>query len=235
MIRSIWNGPCARGGYRFQTGSDGTWSLPLCEISQPLQHLYCHWRNSAAIGLRGNYPLTNYFKDIKSLALKLRFNWSLPAMIITFMIHCKLYSCLLKPVKIEQFRKAHFSLWTLHVLQALFTYSSSEQQRNLGTEILTTHFWSLGINHDYLLLIKHQNVPASKCCHGNHYTQKMAWFTRKIKSDQIRLELSANRPTAFILYNFGCFIDTVSQSSNYVDMERQGHETEREATIALVC
>lgn len=151
MIRSIWNSPRARGGYWFQTSSDGTWSLPLCEISQPLQHLHCNWRNSAATGLRGNYPFTNYFKDIKPLALKLRFNWSLPAMIITFMIHCKLYSCLLKSVKIEQFRKVHLSLWALHVLQALFTYSTSEQQRNLGTKILTTHLWSLGTNHNYLL------------------------------------------------------------------------------------
>lgn len=151
------------------------------EISQPLQHLHWDWRNSAAPGLRGNYPLTNYFKDIESLALKLRFNWSLPAMIITFMIHCKLYPCLLKPLKTEQFRKEHLSHWTLHVFQVLFMYSSSEQQRNLGTETLTTHSWNLGINHHYLFLMKYQNVPASKCCHGNHYTQNLSWFTRKNK------------------------------------------------------
>lgn len=151
-------------------------------------------------------------------------------MLITFMIHCKLYSCLLKSLKIEQFTKEHLSRWTLHVFQALFTYSSSEQQRNLGTEILTMHFGSLSINHNYLL--KHQNIPAaSKCYMANHYTQNLAWFTRKIKSDQIRLELYANRSTVVIL--FGCFIDTGSQSSSYVDMERKGYETE--STTALIC
>lgn len=234
MIRSIWNSPCARGGYWFQTGSDGA---SPSEISQPLQHLHWHWRNSAATGLWGNYPLTNYFKDIESLALKLRFNWSLPAMIITFMIHCKLYSCLLKPLKIEQFRKKHLSRWTLHVFQALFIYSSPEQQRNLGTEILTTHFWSLNINSDYWFLMKYHNVTASKCCHGNHYTQNLARFPRKIKSDQIRLELYANRSTDGHSIHFWPFHWhwQPKQSSSYVDMERQSYETERKSTTALIC
>lgn len=110
-------------------------------------------------------------------------------------------------------------------------YSTSEQQRNLGTEILTTHFWSLNINHDYLFLMKYHNVPASKCYHGNHYTQNLAWFTRKIKSDQIRLELSANRPTVVILSIFGHFIDTGSQSSKVALLTLKDRVTKRKENL----
>lgn len=232
MIRSIWNGPCARGGYWFQTGSDGA---SPSEISQPLQHLHWDWRNSAATGLGGNYPLTNYFKDIESLALELRFNWSLPAIIITFMINCNLYSHLLKPLKIEQFRKEHLSCWALRVFQALFTYSSSEQQRNLGTEILT-HFWSLGINHDYLFLMKYQNVPASKCCHGNHYTQNLAWLTRKIKSDQIKVGTLC-KPTdpQWSFYPFlSLSLTLAARAVKQLGWHGKGYEIEREFIIALI-
>lgn len=59
------------------------------------------------------------------------------------------------------------------------------------------------------------------------------YLQEKIKSDQIRLELYANRPTVVILSIFGRFIDTGSRSSKVGNTERQGYETE--STIALVC
>lgn len=44
----------------------------------------------------------------------------------------------------------------------------------------------------------------------------------KIKSDQIRLELYANRPTAVILSIFGCFIATGSQSNKVATLTWKG-------------